>query len=210
MALTFPLSLAAFADRLQWADFDFQLMRFEEFLGSSRHQNIKNEVGDPAWSAFVELRVLKYSLKTDIRATIEALGRPSSSFYLHNLRACGPMNDPAGIILGSSVPLINTIGGNRSLSLSGLPAGYVLKRGDFLSFDFATDPVRRGFHRLVEDATANGSGVTPSFEVEPYLKTGTSVALEVTLIKPSAKMALATFDPGTRGGPMGFTALEIL
>ena len=47
---------------------------------------------------------------------------------------------------------------NKSLKLGGLPAGYSLRRGDMLHFDYGSSPTRRALHRIVEDATANGPG----------------------------------------------------
>jgi tRNA pseudouridine(38-40) synthase len=106
---------------------------------------------------------------------------------------------------------------NRTVrsKLGGLPAGYTLRRGDMLHFDYGSGPTRRALHRIVEDATANGSGSTPFFEVRPYLKTGTATGAVVTLIKPAAKMMLepGSFDPGTEArvhtAGMSFTAIEV-
>jgi hypothetical protein len=100
------------------------------------------------------------------------------------------------------------------LKLGGLPAGYSLRRGDMLHVDYGSGP-RRALHRIVEDATANGAGITPFFEVRPYLKTGTTTGAVVTLIKPAAKMMLepGSFDPGTEArvhtAGMSFTAIEV-
>ena len=53
-----------------------------------------------------------------------------------------------------------------------------------LHFDYGPSPTRRALHRIVEDATANGAGITGFFEVRPFLKAGTTTGLAVTLVRP--------------------------
>ena len=90
-----------------------------------------------------------------------------------------------------------------------------LKRGDLLHFDYASNPTRRALHRMVENATANASGVTGSFGIRPFVRAGTTTGLAVTLIKPAAKMIVepGSFDPGTAGRAfvtgMSFRAIEV-
>ena len=73
-----------------------------------------------------------------------------------------------------------------TMSLKGLPAAYKLSVGDYLHFDYG-DPARRAFHRVAEDVTASGAGVTPVFTVTPRLRAGAAVDQIVTLIKPAMK-----------------------
>jgi len=97
-------------------------------------------------------------------------------------------------------PAINSVGANnKSLRLSGLPSGYVLTAGDYLSYDYGSSPTRRAFHRIVETVAADAAGLTPLFEVRPHLASGITTGLSVTLRKPAAKVFIVpeTFDPGT-------------
>jgi hypothetical protein len=86
--------------------------------------------------------------------------------------------------------VIASINANRkALTLSGLPAGYVITMGDYLHVDYGT-PSRRALLQASEGATANGSGVTGEFEVRPHLRPGIATALAVTLKKPAAKVKI--------------------
>ncbi|MER2507811.1 hypothetical protein [Amaricoccus sp.] len=214
MALTFPLSRAAFADQLRIASFRWSLREFVETSGTVGGQPLVNEIAARRWAAEVELAVMTRPGAADLRALFAAIG-PGGTFYLHDATVPGPRADPTGAGLGGAAPVLNTLGGdNRSLRLAGLPAGYVISRGDMLGFEFGS-PARRALHQVVETVTASGAGVTPLFEVRPFLRPGYATGAAVTLVKPGVRMMLVpgSFDPGTAGpvtvSGMAFQAIEV-
>jgi hypothetical protein len=215
MSITFPLARAAFADRLKIAAFRLELVPFVETSGTGLGQIITVEIAPRRWRAEVGLARMPHAEAAEVAALVEALG-PAGTFYLHNPAQPGPRDDPDGAILGAAAVTIHTVGAdNRSLRLAGLPTGYRLSRGDLLHFDYGPAPLRRALHRVVEDATASGAGLTPGFEVRPYLKAGTTAGLAVTLMRAAAKMMLepGSYEPGTEGpvltAGMGFRAVEV-
>ena len=214
MAITFPLARSAFADRLKIAAFRWQLVPFVEVSGTALARSSPIEIAPRRWRAEVALARMPHVEAADIQGLIDAIG-PSGSFYLHNPAQLGPRDDPEGAGLAGHSVTITAMSDNKSLKLGGLPAGYTLRRGDMLHLDYGSSPIRRALHRIVEDATANGAGTTPFFEVRPFLKTGTAVGAVVTLVRPAAKMMLepGSFDPGTEGpvhtSGMSFTAIEV-
>lgn len=100
---------------------------------------------------------------------------------------------------GANAQIASLSGNNKEMSLSALPFGYKLSGGDLLSFDYGTNPVRRALHRVILPVTASGSGVSPTFEVRPYIRPGATVGLSVTLVKAAAKVRMIpdSFNPGT-------------
>ena len=111
-----------------------------------------------------------------LRARLRALDG-GAHFYLSNPTMLYPQADAGGTILGSASVVIGSINTNRkAFALSGLPAGYVITMGDYLHVDYGT-PSRRALLQAAEGATANGSGVTPEFEVRPHLRPGISSGL---------------------------------
>ncbi|MFO1141190.1 MAG: hypothetical protein U1E59_02175 [Amaricoccus sp.] len=214
MAIVFPLARSVFADRLKIAAFRWQLQPFVESSGTGLGQVITNEISPRRWRAEVELARMPHADAADIQALVDAIG-PSGTFYLHNPAQLGPRDDPTGSAVTGYAVAINATSDNKVLKLSGLPAGYTLRRGDMLHFDYGPSPTRRALHRIVEDATANGSGTTGFFEVRPFLKAGTTTGLLVTLVRPAARMMLepGSFNPGTEGpvntAGMSFTAIEV-
>lgn len=64
-----------------------------------------------------------------------------------------------------------------------------LSRGDLRRLSFAYgDPARYALHQIVTaTVTANGSGLTPLFEVVPNIRPGAATGLAVVLIRPFCK-----------------------
>lgn len=205
MALTYPLSLAAFQDLLPIASVRFELMRQDEHSGLASGEVLAAELAPPLWMAQVSLEPMPIADAARIAALVEALDGSIQSFYLTRASHEYPFADPTGSILGVSTPeILSVASGGGAMALAGLPADYVLTPGDLLSFAHGTSPVRQAFHRVVEAATADGAGETAQFTVRPHLPAAAVAEIAVTLIRPAAKMALVpgSFDPGVTAGVM--------
>lgn len=198
MALTFPLSLAAFADKLfgperSVSSVSWLLQDNRELSGLGSGQFLEADLAPALWAGEVTLRPFYHADARRIEALLNAVIRSKGDFYLYDPRLPAPSTDPKGTTLGASTVQINSLPDAKSMSLKGLPPAYAIPAGSYLSFDYGT-PARRAFHEFSEDATANGSGVTPAFEVSPFIRTGAAVNQTVTLYKPAAKVRI---KPGT-------------
>ncbi|PQA72230.1 hypothetical protein [Brucella oryzae] len=199
MALTFPLSLAAFADKLPIETVKWRLAFQQETTGLGSGEVITADLAPPRWEGDVTLGKMRHEQAASIQALIESLGGALSSFYLYAPQKAFPVKDPTGSIMGGSTPAIASVGANnKSLSVSGLPAGYQLSVGDLFAFDYGENPVRRNMHRLVEGVTATGGGTTSVVEVAPPFRPGVAVGLSLTFIKPAIKVKIlpGSFDEG--------------
>src|SRR5690606_25977213 len=109
-----------------------------------------------------------------VAALIEVLERPGNDFYVSNPRKPGPRSDPTGANLAGFSPSIAALpANNRQIQFKGLPANYVLSRGDMFSFDYGPEGAkRRALHRLVETVAADGDGDTVNIEVFPHIRSG--------------------------------------
>ncbi|PYE89574.1 hypothetical protein [Phyllobacterium leguminum] len=191
MAIIFPLSIAALADKLPIESVDWKLMEQQELSGLGSGEVLAADLGPRLWEAQAQLGQTYNDDAAELQALFETLDGAINPFYLYDPRKPFPRSDPTGAILGATKPKISSIGSNmKSMSLEALPDGYVLSVGDYLAFDYGTNPVRRALHRICEAATANSSGVTPVFEVRPHVRPGATVGTEVMLKKPSAKVIL--------------------
>lgn len=189
MALTFPLSPAAFADRLRIASAPFVLQEYQQLSGLGTGDVLAAQLAPSRWSTSVTLVPERHTVARQIQALIESLNGPMQSFYLYCPTNCYPAADPGGTLLGGNTVTIHAVGeNNRSLQLDGLPAGYKITAGDALSFDYGSDPVRRAYHRAAETVVADGSGVSPLFDLSHHLAAGVTTGLAVALKKPAAKM----------------------
>ncbi|TPM39580.1 hypothetical protein [Mesorhizobium sp. B2-3-4] len=200
MALTFPLSLAAFADLLDVTAVKWWLQDNREYSGMGSGQILEADLAPQLWQGDVTLAEAYHYEVRKIEARVNAVIRSLGSFYLYDPRTAAPYADRDGAILGASTVQINSLPDAKSMSLKGLPAGYVLTAGDYLAFDYGS-PSRRAFHEVSEDVTAGGGGTTGAFEVSPFIRPGAAVNQTVTLIKPAMKCKIkpGSFSVGSTG-----------
>lgn len=199
MALSFPYSLAAFADVIRMSSVRMRLVDEQQVSKGGGGRIITADMAPKYWAFDVTLTVMENAPMRQIQALITALDGSMNDFYLYDPRYAYPVADPDGSLLGAASVQINSVDtNNKEMTLKGLPAGYVLSPGDCLHFDFGT-PSKRALHMIVDGGTANGSGVTPAIEVRPHILPGATENAAVTLIKPSARVKIVpeSFDPGT-------------
>lgn len=189
MSLTFPLSLADFADKLGLQAAPLVLRDNRELFGMGSGQIIEADLSPSLWGADVTTRPWRAIEARRLEALANAVIRSKGSFYLYDPRKAVPALDPGGAVLGASAVKIASLPDAKSMGLKGLPAGYRLSVGDHLCFDYG-NPARRAFHEIAEDVTADGSGVTDAFEVNPFIRPGATVDLIVTLVKAAVKVRI--------------------
>lgn len=104
---------------------------------------------------------------------------------------------------------VNSINANRkAVSLKNLPVGYTGKVGDYIQIG-AGD-----LHQVMEDFTANGSGITPQFEIRAHLWPLAAVNQAVKVVQPACPMTLVpgslstTTELATGRGIVTFQAME--
>jgi hypothetical protein len=189
VTLSFPLAVADLADLLPIAAVAWNEARQDAVSALGSGEWLTHELAPPLHEAEVRTARLPHARAEQLRARLRALDG-GAHFYLCNPTVLYPQADPGGAILSSANVVIATINANRkALTLSGLPAGYVITMGDYMHVDYGT-PSRRALMQAVEGATANGSGVTAEFEVRPHLRPGIIAGLAVTLKKPAAKVKI--------------------
>jgi hypothetical protein len=189
VTLSLPLALADLADLLPVAAVAWNEARQDAVSALGSGEWLTHELGPPLHEAEVRTARMPHARAEQLRARLRALDG-GAHFYLSNPTMLFPQADPGGAILSSASVVIASIHANRkALTLSGLPAGYVITMGDHMHIDYGT-PSRRALLQAAEGATANGSGVTPEFEVRPHLRPGTTTGLAITLKKPAAKVKI--------------------
>ncbi|RUW55618.1 hypothetical protein EOA32_00955 [Mesorhizobium sp. M1A.F.Ca.ET.072.01.1.1] len=197
-ALTFPYSLANFADLLKIESIKWFMQRNDQIDGLENGQILAAEVAPPLRTGTVNIRGLTYDEDRKISALIEALDGSINAFMLYGPPALYPMADPGGVILGANVVTILSLNANnKQITLTGLPIGYTLSAGDFVQFPFGPGGVLNAYHRIVQGAVANGAGQA-EIELRPHVYAGTSTGVTVTLKKPAArvKMIPGSYDSG--------------
>lgn len=191
MALSFPLDLAGFFEAICPITTTFALGEAVQINETGGGEVIRSDFGTRLWGGSVTLAPAKPILIEDVMALLRVLQDSRASFLIYprhrpKARAMTTVATPTGQI--NSLPT-----DNRLITLKALSAGFVITRGDFLSFTYSS-PVRYALHQAVESITANGSGVTGQFEVIPPIRPGAAVDANVRMNKPWCK---AVMVPGS-------------
>lgn len=199
---------------------EFDLLFADEI---SRQQSGRTRVKDvgsgPLWRLRAQSYLLKPSEHRYWKARLHSLENGKGSFYGYDLAGCYPILYPngtwptGGSFSGASAQISSLNVDNKRIALKTLPAGYEISVGDYLAFDYGSS---RALHQAMEEATADGSGVTAQFEVRPHIRTGAAVDALVTVKRAAAVMMLLPgtlampADPNTAFGTISFEAIQVL
>lgn len=205
MAYSFPLAAASFADILKVSEVRFHLPSRQEISGLGSGLVLAVDLSPALWMAEIKLANMAEADAGRVQAMIEVLDGSVNEFYLYNPGRPYPLNDSDGTTVGSNTVKIKANQNGKELQLKSLPAGYSLTAGDFISWTYASMTM---FHRIVSDATADGSGETGWFEVRPHLIPSSAAADTVVSLKKPAMRAVmvpGSFEAGSRR-PDGITS----
>lgn len=187
-AYTYPLSLAQFFNTIRLESCLFRPLWYQAGSDTGGGEDIVVDMAPPRWGASIRTVEMELDQYNDFMARVEILAEGEGSFLAYDYTKQYPKADPGGTLLGAPSPgvEIHSVSGALGLRLKNLPSGYILTLGDCLAL-YDGSSYRR--HRIVETVTADGSGITPLFEVRPKLSALTVADIAVDLIKPVAEMA---------------------
>ncbi|MBW7968113.1 hypothetical protein [Bradyrhizobium sp. BR 10289] len=189
MAITFPrsdiLTLVGFE-----APFTFEPVSQQEQSRLASGITIGKDLGPALWFATYTTEELHNDVMVDYQAVLASLDGIINPFEGWDLRRPAPRLYPDGTGAANGV-LAAVNANNKAVSLSGLNAGQVISRGDYLSFDYTGG---RALHQAMETVTASGGGVSPQFEVRPHLRAGWTLSTAVNLKAPRG---IFTLMPGS-------------
>lgn len=197
MAVTFPLALAQFADLFGSNEASLDLPAMVQTSRTRGGALIRARLGERLWTGRVVATDHTHARLDRLRARLAILQDAGGSFLMTPRHRRGPIADPFGVTLGAAVPLLHTIAANRrEIRISGLPAGYVLSDGDFLSLTYGASPLRYWFAQIVVGGNADGTGLTPLIEVTPNVPAALVTGGTVTLLRPVFKAVVTSAASG--------------
>lgn len=205
MALTYPYPLAVLADRLPIEEVVWDIQRYDEVSGTGDARVWQAELAASLWTADVILAADFHPAVKQIGALVRKLYGSQEAFMLDDPLSPYPQADPKGVALGASVVTVKSVGVNRkSLSLKGLPEGYILTLADKMQVLYASGGSLTFFCEVSETINANGDGETAEFEIFPHVPTGLAADDAVLLKRPACKMFVMpnSFKPGRARGAM--------
>lgn len=178
MALTFPLPLADFMEDLAVVSTTFELSEAVETSETGGGEILRSSYGPRLWGGTITLNTRYHADAERLLARVRRLFAADASFLVFPPHMRRLLVAPG---------TINAQRNNREMRVAGLEAGQQILQGEFVSFTYGTNPVRRALHQLAEDATADGAGLTGWVEVIPAIRPGASNGATVTLAKPQCK-----------------------
>lgn len=196
MALTFPLTLADFANTLWIQQEAFDLGESQSFGETGGGEIIGTSQGKRLWGGSVSVTPRYHADQARVEAVLRALRTPGGTFNIGDMARRFPTADPDGTILGANTVAIDSVSTDRTeITFTGLPNGYVLTPGDYFHFTYDG---RRAFHQIVDGATAASGEATVQVvpAIRPYSSAG-----NVTFKNPALRAVVipGTTQMGARG-----------
>lgn len=198
--LSFPLSLEDFADGLRTVSFNWDLSENRKVTQTGGGELLVSDLGPRLWQGSVAVAPHTHNGQRRAQALAQALRQGAGSFMIGDPKGQFPQSDSDGTILGSTVVSLSApVAGSSTVSLAGLPAGYVITPGDYLSFEYGS-PARYALHQVVVGGTSNGTDAL-SVSVVSSIRPGATDGAPVRLVRPFCKAIVVpgSFKSGTIG-----------
>jgi len=209
MTITYPINLLPGFPG--WTSgFSLRWRQEQSTLASGRV--LVKDMGSPLWTLRASTKPLSPNNLDAWRARLTSLENGLQTFWGYPTSRCYPIKYPngswpTGSVFNGLTAVLATINANRkSITLSSLPAGFVLSIGDYIS-------IAGDLHQVMEAATASGGGVTPAFEIRPHLWPAVVAGAAVSVKQPACQMAIVpgsvASDAQLNGwGSLSFSAME--
>lgn len=149
---------------------------------------VKN-MGPLLWQASYSTTAMSHEAAGNLEADLLTLENGGQLFEGYDPRRRKPVAYTIGSLASVTVHSIRA--DRLALRLTGLPAGMVLSKNDWLSID---DGTNLHLLRVVETVTTAGTGLSPWFEVRPGIRPSIAVATPVVLTDAPGRFMV---DPGS-------------
>lgn len=191
---------------------EFDLGYRQEQSRQANGRTVVKDLGSPLWRMTAQSKRLRPNALDYWRARLNALESGLRTFKGYKLSRTYPVAHPkgswptGGAFDGAGA--IHSVGGNnKSLRVDEIPPGFKFSVGDMISIGPGD------LHEVMESATADGSGITPSFEVRPHFWPGVAVNDDVLVYRPYCLMAIVPGSISTQAdlsgwGSVSFQAIE--
>ena len=186
MAVSFPISLNQFSDRLVIDQMSLHCPEITEESRTAAGQIIRASLGAPLWQGEIRMKALRPQCSRAAQAVLDMLLRPGATFLLSPKGYVGP---------AATATLSGVASNNRDVTLSGLPAGTTIPADAYLSFTYGSNPVRYAFHQVLFPVTSSGSGQAV-VEVGPIVRPGWTAGATVQLARPQMQAILRSRTSG--------------
>lgn len=186
MSLTSPRNMTG---AYEWARADLVLTHRQELARTAGGDAQGKDLGPAVWQAdYATVPILAAPARA-YYADLLTLRGALNTFYLTPIPSAPDAHDGEALA-GVEVEAIAT--NNDAVALRGLPAGFEMRAGDYLSIETAAGG--RELHMLRGNATADAQGITGEMIVVPHVRPGVAAGNAVALVSPVVEMRL---EPGS-------------
>jgi len=209
MAITFPRAIPdELSSRL--IGLSFKLQPTIEVTPTRAGKHIAADLGPAVWIGQYSSGLLNAARFGVVRAWVDTLLSTEEFYGYDKLRELPLRGLPVGFTGACSV---STFTLPFALTLTGLPVGFVLSPGDYVSFDYNSG-TSRALHRIVAGGTASGGG-SLLLEVRPAIRSGLVAPQAATVYRSAARMIILpdTYDEHVTApsfGQVSFKAIQTL
>jgi len=186
-----PIPLADFWAGLRVSQAEPELSEVAEISRTAGGEVTVSSLGASLWRCAISVVAERIDDGRALQARLRRAQRTGTSFLVTPVEGRMPALDPGGTINGAAISVGGISADRLSLSLAGLPVGYTISVGDFLSIDVGGIP---HLHQVVTGGAAGVSGATPMLELVPALRANVTTGMMVTLVNPTFK---AILDPAS-------------
>lgn len=168
----------------------FRLRSRQSISRTAAGQALAYDFGVAVWTASYETVKMSMDDCVDFEAQLHALEGAAGTFYGWDTRRIYPRAYPTGSFSDTGTILSLNADG-KSIAFTGLPASFVINRGDYFQVTVSGTP---RLYQMSESVTANGSGVTAQKTAEPHYDPATTTGLAVKFYNPACLMRI---EPGS-------------
>lgn len=182
----------------RYLPFKWEVQRTDELSGTGDARHWQAELADPLWAAEIRFGPMLNSLAEEADAKVRNLHGSQEPFLMASSLFCRPKHAFGGGSVGT--PSIGSIGSDRlTMSLSGLPGGFILYPGDKGQVAYSSNPTRYYFFEVASQVSGGSS-----FDVFPRVPLGVTGSESVTLINPACQVVIVpgSHRVGQVNGPL--------
>lgn len=185
MALSFPV--VGLMEKIQDIE-PLKLFERQELSRDASGVTYGKSLGSSLWMGSWTTKPLRHDDAIDFEAMLATLDGVINPFYGEDVRRRYPKLYPTGSF-DDSAAAIHTLFSDGRIRIDGLPAGFVISRGDYFEFDYGI-PANRALHQASETVTCDGAGLSPLFAVRPHIRQGAAVDDLVSFKRPQGIFTL--------------------
>ncbi len=187
-----PISLPDFFESLRIeAGYRFYLPGLRQHSRTRGGEVLTSVLGRPLWQGTVTAIAKSRPETAALQAMIEDIDQTGKPFLVRSMPGCAPAADPNGALILTATPtILEVMPDNTRLQITGLPVGYRLQRGDFLSFMYGSDPVRFALHRITNALSVAGPEGGATVSLAPHIRPGATVGTAVRFHRPICKAVI--------------------